>query len=124
MAFLPFLLRELYNHYPRFVVEEDLINCILSSGDLNQYLEGTRPWLLLKFIRDQPLLEVGGLLLPFLMEFYQWLHTDIAYLLTREQASSTTIGRLIEIAESFFGISFDGPEINFTIFADVTIFRK
>lgn len=86
-------------HYPHFPVKQDLARCILSSGDLDQYSQGCRLWLLSKFTLDWEYLQVGGALLPSLVELYQWLHMDIAYLLTREQASSITIGRVITLAE-------------------------
>jgi hypothetical protein len=98
--------RELYVCCPKFPVEEDLIKSVLNSGDVNQYSKKSRLWSLSKFVREWTCLEVGGLLLPPLMELYQWLHTDIAHLLTHEQASSLTIGQLIELAERKFDSQF------------------
>ena len=56
--------------------------------------------MLLKFVTEWQCLQVGGVLLPPLVELYQWIHTDLAYLLTREQASHYTIGQLIAQAEN------------------------
>lgn len=71
---------------------------IMSVGDLSQHLHGGKLWLLSKFILDWQYLEVGGALLPSLVELYQWLHTNIAHLLTYKQASSKTISDVINLA--------------------------
>lgn len=92
-------LRQLVSHYPHFPVEKDFTHAVQSSEDLDQCLEGGRLWLLTVFTLDRQYLQVGGSLLPPLVEFYQWLHTDLAHLLTHDQASSITIGRVIELAE-------------------------
>ena len=39
------------------------------------------------------------MLLPDLIKFYQWLHTDLAHLVTRHRAHSVlTIGRVVALA--------------------------
>ena len=78
---------------------QDLTRSIWSLGDLDEHSEGGRLRLLLKFVTEWQCLQVGGVLLPPLVELYQWIHTDIAYLLTHEQASHFTIGQLITQAE-------------------------
>ena len=47
---------------------------------------------------DWSRLRVGGLLLPDIVELYQWLHTNLSHLITLERASSLTIGRVIDLA--------------------------
>lgn len=79
---------------------QDLTRSIWNLRDLDEHSKGGRFWLLLKFVREWQCLQVGGALLPSLVELYQWIHTDIAYLLTREQASHFTIGQLIKQAEN------------------------
>ena len=74
---------------------QDLTRSIWSSSDLDEHSEGGRLWLLLKFVKEWECLQVGGALLPHLVELYQWIHTYLSYLLTREQASHFTIGLLI-----------------------------
>lgn len=49
---------------------------------------------------EWPCLRIGGALLPDLVKFYQWLHTDIAPLLTYDQASTMTIGKVIARVET------------------------
>ena len=47
---------------------------------------------------DRQRLQMGAILLPHLIEFYQWLHTHIAHLITYERASSVTIGYIVRQA--------------------------
>lgn len=49
----------------------------------------------MRFVREWKCLQVGGSLLPCLIEFYQWLHTDISHLTTYKEASSMSIGQVI-----------------------------
>lgn len=44
-------------------------------------------------------LQVGGALLPDLVEFYAWLHKNLAHMLTFERASTICIGRVISLIE-------------------------
>lgn len=78
---------------------QDLTRTILTIGDLDEHSQGGRLWLLSRFAMEWQCLEVAGSLFPSLLELYQWLHTDIAHLITREQASSMTIGRVISLAK-------------------------
>lgn len=48
---------------------------------------------------EWPRLQRGGFLLPDLIELYQWLHSNIAHLLTYDQAATMTIGHVITQAE-------------------------
>ena len=41
---------------------------------------------------------MGGRLLPILIELYQWLHTFLAHLVTRERAYKLTIWQVIQLA--------------------------
>ena len=45
-------------------------------------------------------LKAGGILLPSLIEFYQWIHTDFAHVITRKNAASTICSDAIEEAAS------------------------
>lgn len=47
---------------------------------------------------EWPRLQRGGILLPDLVEFYQWLHTNIAHLITYDRASTLTIGHVVTLA--------------------------
>ena len=85
--------------YPHFPTEQELTHSVLSCGDLQQLTEGGRLSFLATFTMEHTQLYCGGILLPELVELYQWLHHDIAHMLTREQASSITIGQVIEFAK-------------------------
>ena len=85
--------------YPHFPSEDELIHSILSSGDLQEHSKGGTLSLLAKFTMERPLLHKGEGLLPDLVELYQWLHKDIAHLLTHEEASSITIGQVVNFAK-------------------------
>ena len=71
------LCRRLELHYPQFPSEEDFTHRLLGTGDLQQHSEGGELMLLSRFSMEWPILQAGGLLLPKLVEFYQWLHTQL-----------------------------------------------
>lgn len=98
MKYNAWLYRCLEAVYPHFPSEQELTHHILSSGDLQQ-LSGEKFSLLVRFIMDHPQFYIGGILLPDLVELYQWLHMNYAHMLTYERASSITIGKMINLAE-------------------------
>ena len=77
---------------------QEFTHCILGSGTLQQLSNGGSLFILYNTAMDWKHLHCGGLLLPDLIEFYQWLHTNISHLVTVEHAAIITIGRVIEIA--------------------------
>lgn len=83
-------------HYPHFLSQEELTHCILSAENLQQNPELR---FLSRFAMEWSCLQVGGVLLLDLVELYQWLHTDIAHLLTRNEASTISIGEVITRVE-------------------------
>ena len=84
--------------YPRFPTVEEFTHSVLSIGGLQIYSEG-KLWLLEKFVMEWQHLQAAGILLPDLVELYKWLHTNISHLVTREYASSTSIGHIIKVIE-------------------------
>ena len=58
--------------YPHFPTEQEFIHSVLSSGDI--CTQKGKLYLLGRFAQKWPQLLAGGLLLPDLVEFYQWLH--------------------------------------------------
>lgn len=62
--------------YPQFPSEEDYLHRLLNSRNLQNSDEGQFT-ILSRFSMEWPRLQTGGLLLPYLIEFYQWLHTDL-----------------------------------------------
>ena len=84
-------------HYPHFPMMDEISQTVLSSveiGDTNNTL-----YILSKFVLEYPRLHAAGALLPDLLEFYQWIHTELAYLVTRKYAESESIGAVIKTAE-------------------------
>ena len=88
--------RKLQAVYPDFPTEQEFSHSIIGTGDLLQYSEDGNYWLLTKFAMKFPHLEKGGVLLPDLVELYRWIHTNLCNLITRDQASSITIGHVIK----------------------------
>ena len=54
--------------------------------------------ILVKFMNRYPRLKAGGELLPYLIEFYVWIHTDLNHVITKEEATNTTITEAVEQA--------------------------
>ena len=69
------------------------------TSDLSEDSDVGKFRFLSKFAMEWKRLQVGGALLPDLVEFYTWLHKTLAYMLTREKASSITIGSVITLLE-------------------------
>ncbi len=88
--------RKLQEVYPNFPSIQECTHSIIGIGDLQQYSENREYWLLTKFAIKLPRLEKGGLLLPDLVELYRWIHTNLSNLITRDQASSFTMGHVIK----------------------------
>ena len=76
---------------------------ILSTGDLDQNSQGGQLWPLFSFSMEWLILQVGGELLPKLVDLYQWLHLNAAHMITHSRAASITIGEVIGLAKIQFG---------------------
>ena len=63
--------------YPRFPSEVDFVDHILSQSDQEQFQAGGELDVVLMFCQEWKQIQAGGLLLPDLVEFYQWLHTQL-----------------------------------------------
>ncbi len=80
-------------NYPTFPNENDLrhaVEQIPGVADPNHELH-----LLSLFVREQLRLRAGAAILPDLVEFYQWLHTEVAYTLSRRKAVKATIKEVV-----------------------------
>lgn len=82
-------------HYPHFPSEQECMRAIV-GGDVDQQ---SNLYLLPTFAMYWERLQVGGALLPDLIEFYTWLHKNLAHLLTIKKASTITIGRVVSLVE-------------------------
>jgi len=56
-------------------------------------------YVLSKFALTYPRLKAGGALLPDLIEFYQWIHTELAYLVTKKYAQKNGFEEVITKAD-------------------------
>ena len=86
--------RNLELHYPYYPTEQDFTHSVLSSGDVVR--EDIA--LLSRFSLQWRRLQAGGELLPDLVELYQWLHTDLAHLVSYNKACSVTIKNVVSRA--------------------------
>ncbi len=95
--------RCLDKRYPWFPSQRTLTQTILSMVDLSDP-SSNELYPLSRFVVEYPRLRVGGDLLPGIVELYQWLHTELAYAITYEEARTITLGRLANvIAKRFSG---------------------
>lgn len=72
-----------------------LAQSILSSADLTDPAEELYP--LSRFVLEYPRLRIGVNLLVGVVELYQWLHTELAYAVTFDDATTITLGRLAKV---------------------------
>lgn len=88
-------LSKLDARYPWAPGVKSLTDTILSSdsiGDLSNQL-----YPLSRFVVEYPRLRVGVELLPSILELYQWLHSELTFAVSYEQATSITLGRLSKV---------------------------
>ena len=88
--------RDLKNVYPFPPTLQDFSHYVQEHCLSNQ--ERGPHELLVRFINRYPRLQAGGALLPSLIEFYQWIHTDLSYVITKKQAIEMTIYDAVDLA--------------------------
>ncbi len=54
-------------------------------------------YLLVEYTQNQKRLEMGGELLPKLIEFYEWVYSNLAFELTPQQAGEYSMRRVLEV---------------------------
>jgi hypothetical protein len=86
-------MRNIELRYPYYPSEQDVIQSILCSGEDVEEIA-----LLSKFFHQWKRLRIGGDLLPHLVEFYFWLHTELAYVVSKERAYKVKLNTVIEQA--------------------------
>ena len=72
-------------HFPHSPPEEELSWSILASANASNATQN-QFYILSKFALTYRRLNAGGALLPDLIEFYQWIHRELAYLVTKNYA--------------------------------------
>ena len=91
-------LRTLGEQYPQLPTEKDFTHNLLSSADISLQKQGGELSMLTQFVLERPKLQAGEHLLPDLMEFYRWLHTQLAYIVSYDMATELKIGQVVERA--------------------------
>ena len=81
-------------HYPHPVTKNDYMKSLTDATEASS----THLLVLHQFAREEKNLQKGGALLPDLVEFYQWIHTELSYLVTYEKAKQISIGRIISLS--------------------------
>ena len=87
----------LETHFPHFATEEEFLQTMLSSVNASDVKNPH--YVLSKFALVYPRLKAGGALLPDLIEFYQWIHTKLAYLVTYNYAQNHGLEEVITKAD-------------------------
>ena len=93
-----FICRVLDTHFPHFPTEEEFSQSMLASVNLSNVTKNPH-YVLSKFALVYPRLKAGGALLPDLIEFYQWIHTELAYLVTYNYAQNHGLEEVITKAD-------------------------
>ena len=80
--------------YPYYPTELDFTNSMLGCREHSSGVEDIS--VLTHFTLNWRRLQAGGEILPRLVEFYQWLHTELAYGISKEKAMEVKIGDVIK----------------------------
>ena len=89
------LCRVLNAHYPESASKESFLLQILSSTHLHD--PTCSPYVLYQFTLRRALFNGGGRLLPDLVNFYQWLHEEMAYTVTADDSQKLSIEECLSI---------------------------
>ncbi len=91
------ILSYLAEHYPTFPSMGDFLNAVLASPNTGD--EENPLYALSQFALEYSHLCAGEAVLPDLIHLYWWIHTDLAYRVTRRYAERHTIGEVISRAD-------------------------
>jgi len=91
------LSRTLNQQYPHLATETDYMKSLVAAREAHN-LDDTHLFALHLFTFEYERLQVGGALLPDLVEIYQWIHTHLSHLVTYEKAQQITIGKIISLS--------------------------
>lgn len=84
-------------HYPHPATKNEYIKSLVEATEANN-CNIEHLFVLHRFTLEQKRLQIGGALLPDLMEFYQWIHTQLSYLVTYQRAEEISIGNVISLS--------------------------
>ena len=88
--------RILEQRYPHPATDVDYMKSLVSATEAND-CSYAHLFALHQFTLEQKKLQVGGALLPDLVEFYKWIHTQLSHLVTYQRAKQITIGKVISL---------------------------
>lgn len=91
--------RQLNQLYPHLATENEFMRCLVAVREVYN-LDDTYFFALYHFTLEFERLQIGGTLLPDLLEFYQWIHIHLSHLVTYEKAKEITIGSIIKLSAS------------------------
>ena len=89
--------RILEQHYPHPATEKDFMKSLVDTTEANN-CNSTHLLVLRQFTFEWKKLQIGGMLLPDLVEFYQWIHTELSHLVTFQRAEEISIGKIISLS--------------------------
>ena len=82
--------------YPYPATENDYMNSLVNATEKNS-CSSTHLLALNLLTLERKKLQAGGTLLPDLIEFYRWIHSQLSHLVTYERAKEITIGQVINL---------------------------
>ena len=88
--------RKLGCYYPCFTTEKGLLQTLLSDRSICDNT-GNSNYILSQYALLRNQLEIIGGLLPDLVEFYQWLHQELAHVITQEDSTRITLRRAVRV---------------------------
>lgn len=86
----------LERRYPHPVTKNDYMRSLVNAIEAEE-CSCTYLFTLHQFTLEQKRLQLGGTLLPDLLELYKWIHTQLSHLVTYERAKQITMGKIIEL---------------------------
>ena len=86
----------LETQYPSFPTEGALLQSLLSNTTIGDHI-ANHQYFLGQFALLRRQLEIGGNLLPNLVEFYQWLHQELSHVVTRNDAETIPLSRAVRV---------------------------
>jgi len=92
-----FYSRTLNQQYPHLASENEYMKSLVAAREIHN-LNDEHLFILHRFTLEHDRLQLGGALLPDLVEFYQWIHTHLSHLVTYKRAQEITIGDVIKLS--------------------------
>ena len=89
-------IRSLQAHYPVFTTVDALQQSLLANPYISSHQENSE-YVLAQFALQYQHLQLGGAMLPELVEFYQWIHQELAHVITHEDATKITLRRAVRV---------------------------